>query len=538
MHGYSEEKFDESDFLRDAASFSATGGIGIGTLYAIAAEHGFDTSRTRSGMQLADQDREDATDLGNVNRLIRIAAGNLRCIAGSNEFIFWEGQRWLTDAAAQHRLLGLMIEVAEEWNRQAAACEAETALAPSEAARASQLKLAIEYRKRYRYCRDRHGLEAMRHLVRQREGISIDRSALDADPYLLGCSNGVIDLRTGELRPDARDEFVLKRCPVSFHPDAKSETWERVIAEVTGSPFGKNYKARPEVAKYLQRFLGYACTGLTKSQVMAVWVGEGSNGKNLVIDRVMEVLGPYAHPVGADVLLNSKFATSGESASPTLAKLHGVRLAVMSETNEAEKFDGAKVKRLTGGGAISARPLHQPPFSYEFSAKLFLMTNAMPNLREVDEAMRGRLHILSWLRTWNRPAHTSPDPDLPDSDPDLAEKLRLEATGILAWLVRGATEYFKLGLKPPAEVAQVTTTYLAKQGALSPWVENHMERCPPSQGVAATELFSMFQEYCRSIGIDRPSPSTAVKFGIELTRLGIDKVRASHGTLYGLKSVI
>ena len=53
----------------------------------------------------------------------------------------------------------------------------------------------------------------------------IDVAALDTDPHLLGVQNGVVDLRTGALRPDAREDFVTRRCAHAYRPDAKAPRW-------------------------------------------------------------------------------------------------------------------------------------------------------------------------------------------------------------------------------------------------------------------------------------------------------------------------
>jgi putative DNA primase/helicase len=60
---------------------------------------------------------------------------------------------------------------------------------------------------------------------------------LDRKPYLLGVENGVVDLRTGELREsEAREDYVTKRCPMRYKPRAKALRWESLIMQVTVFP--------------------------------------------------------------------------------------------------------------------------------------------------------------------------------------------------------------------------------------------------------------------------------------------------------------
>src|SRR6185437_12225240 len=49
-------------------------------------------------------------------------------------------------------------------------------------------------------CRSKSAIEAMITLARKVPGVPISVTELDRNPWLLGVENGVVDLRTGELR--------------------------------------------------------------------------------------------------------------------------------------------------------------------------------------------------------------------------------------------------------------------------------------------------------------------------------------------------
>jgi len=64
-------------------------------------------------------------------------------------------------------------------------------------------------------------------LAKSEEEISILPEDFDKDNYLLNVQNGTIDLRTGELRPHRREDYITKVCPVNYDKNAKSEEWEK-----------------------------------------------------------------------------------------------------------------------------------------------------------------------------------------------------------------------------------------------------------------------------------------------------------------------
>jgi putative DNA primase/helicase len=86
--------------------------------------------------------------------------------------------------------------------------------------------------------------------------LAIKGDELDINPMLFACKNGVIDLRTGELRPGRQDDLISKASPVEFTGIATpAPNWEKALGEI----FGGNQS----MINYLGRLFGYGLTGLT-----------------------------------------------------------------------------------------------------------------------------------------------------------------------------------------------------------------------------------------------------------------------------------
>ncbi len=71
----------------------------------------------------------------------------------------------------------------------------------------------------------RERLSAMLALAESELPIGLD--VLDSHPWLFNCQNGTLDLRTGELRPHRRGDFLTKLCPVDYptEPGCDPELW-------------------------------------------------------------------------------------------------------------------------------------------------------------------------------------------------------------------------------------------------------------------------------------------------------------------------
>ena len=135
------------------------------------------------------------------------------------------------------------------------------------------------------------------------------------------------DLHTGFGRaPDPADYITKKSgCPAAplgtSHP-VWTEFLERIAPD-------------PELRAFLQRYIGYCCTGVTREHKFAFAYGTGANGKSTFTNTILGIFGDYA--TVADV---GTFIASNHERHPTdLAKLHGYRLVVAQETEKGRRWD-------------------------------------------------------------------------------------------------------------------------------------------------------------------------------------------------------
>src|SRR5262245_12321485 len=96
--------------------------------------------------------------------------------------------------------------------------------------------------------------------------------------------------------------------------------------------------------------------------------------------------------------------------------------------------------------------------------KLILCTNHKPKVRGNDHAIWRRLRLVPFVVTF---AEEQQDKQLP-------EKLRAEAEGILAWIVRGCLEWQRQGLGAAGAVDSATREYRSEQDVVSAFIA---ERC-------------------------------------------------------------
>jgi putative DNA primase/helicase len=336
----------------------------------------------------------------------------------------------------------------------------------------------------------------------------------DSEPMLLNAVNGVVDLRSGELREHRREDYFIKIAGVGISDD-DCPLWREFLLRVAASD--------QQLVDFLQRIYGYALTGLTTEQIFLFLYGLGANGKSVFLNTLMYVLGDYATSAHT-----STFTVSRNEAHPTeLARLQGARLVTAIETSDGRVWDEAKLKSITGGDKICARYMRQDFFEFHPQFKLVVCGNNKPSLKVVDEAIRRRLLLVPFTVT------IPPE----ERDPRLTEKLRAEGPAILRWLVDGCLKWQREGLNPPAVVRLATDEYLNSQDVVSRWIT---ERCVTGSRywTASSTLYDDWKEWSESTQ-ERPMSqrklSEALEArGFESTRQGGRGDRARGFTGIGL----
>lgn len=271
----------------------------------------------------------------------------------------------------------------------------------------------------------------------------------DTDPLLLGTPDGVVDLRTGDLRPASREDYLTKTATVGPR-DMATPTWDAFLGRVMGGDH--------ELVAFLQRVAGYGLTGETKEHALFFLHGLGANGKSTFTNAITGLLGDYAVSASMET-----FVVGPTDRHPTdLAMLRGSRLVTAHETESGRRWAESRLKALTGGDPITARFMRQDFFTFAPQFKLLLSGNHRPALRDVDEAIRRRFNLVPFTET------------IPPAERDLSlpEKLRAEWPGILAWAIRGCLAWQAVGLRPPARVKAATNAYFDAEDSLARWLED------------------------------------------------------------------
>ena len=331
----------------------------------------------------------------------------------------------------------------------------------------------------------------------------------DAEPWLLNTTAGVTDLRSGRERAHDRSDRMTK--VATARPRGDCPTWRKFLGEITGGD--------EPLQVYLQRVVGYALTGSTQEHAVFFLYGTGANGKSVFLNTLAAILGDYATNAPMDTFME----TRNERHPTDLAGLRGARFVSAIETEQGRRWAESKIKNLTGGDKITARFMRQDFFGFFPQFKLFVAGNHKPAIRNIDEAMKRRLHLIPFTIT------IPPE----KRDKNLQQKLLAERDGILAWAVEGCLAWQRLGrLDPPQQVLDATEAYFEGEDALGRWLD---ERCVLASNAKSltSDLFADWKQWADAAG---EFVGSQKRFSDLLVSRGVEKWRNVIG-LRGFRGV-
>ena len=331
----------------------------------------------------------------------------------------------------------------------------------------------------------------------------------DRDPWALNTLGGVVDLRTGSRREHDRTDRMTRMAGAL--PDGGCPTWKSFLATITNNDL--NLQA------YLQRIVGYALTGLTSEHALFFLYGTGANGKSVFCNVVAAILGDYATTAPMDMFM----ATTGDRHPTDLAGLRGARFVSAIETEQGRRWAESKLKLMTGSDPIKARFMRQDFFEFMPQFKLVIAGNHKPAIRNIDEAMRRRFHMVPFTVTIPKAQR----------DKTLTDRLLAERDGILAWAIEGCLEWQRVGLKPPAAVQAATDEYFDDEDAMGRWMADACVTGPARTELVAA-LYGDWKLWAEAAG---EYVGSIRRFSENLAARGFEKWREPGSTGRGFRGI-
>jgi putative DNA primase/helicase len=346
----------------------------------------------------------------------------------------------------------------------------------------------------------------------------------DSNASFLGLDNGTLDLTTGKVRSGSPDDLISRSVGYSWDDKSQCPETLKFLQQVCADTDGNR---RPTLEEYVLLMTAASLFGHVQVQQFYGFVGPGGGGKGTYCRVIVHVLGEYAATPAANLYTKPRFG-SPDSSRPRadLLRLQGRRVAWLDEP--PGPFDDEMLKNHSGATPIEARNLNSGKYSHWAPTHtIWFSSNNPPAVSDVGVSMRRRLRIVPFDRTFDaRP------------DPDLEDKLKAEAPGILRLLASYAVKWYQqkdlLDLdRAPDPVKEASAAFLADNDPLAQFFADRVTYSRQAR-VPVGDLFNAWEKWALANGAE---PGTQTGFGLKMrNRSGVTKsdgkVRIGTRTTY------
>ena len=443
--------------------------------------------------------RFPCNDTGNAEKFYEYFGDLFKYNKTDKIFMFWTGKTWVRDEKdIIRKYANKFIEI----------CKSELAHLEEELENdvkvGKDTKLSELYIKAYQKNLDRisnkAGKEAMLFEFQSIRDIAVTSDEFNTDDYLLNTDSGIVNLKTGEISEFNPKAMLSKNTNVKVSYE-EPKVWLHFLNGI----FERGNQAETdEIIECIQKCLGYSLSGSTKEQCMFLCYGNGSNGKTTFQEIINHIMGEYGDNVNSDVLIQQKTATNNQF---TIAKLKDARYVETDETDEGEKLSEGIVKRMTGGGQMSAAFKYANEFSFMPKFKIWLATNNKPIIRGTDLGIWRRIFPFPFIHTFTEE----------EKDKDLPEKLAAEADKILGWCIRGFQIYNQLKtIKRPQCLEEEIKEYKEQMDVIAQFLSSECKMVPTGNSTCRG-AYKSYKSWCMD---NNAFLMSEMKFSKELQKKG------------------
>ncbi len=318
---------------------------------------------------------------------------------------------------------------------------------------------------------------------------------LNSERKALNVQNGMYFIKDKKLISHNRENkelYSTNLFNIRYNKTAKCERWERFVNEIFEPDQDKENKIM-----LLQEYLGYCITQDVFLQKSLLLLGNGSNGKSIVIQVMEKILGNENYSNIELHQLNNK---------NYIVELQNKLVNFCSEIDHKSQFSSGIFKRIITGETLTGDAKFKHPIKFQPRCKLLFATNDLPKTSDTTKGYFRRLLILKFNRSFEGK----------EKDIYLIDNLNNELPGIFNWLLIGLDRLYKNNqFTIPMSSINEVNKYLESNNSVVSFIN---EKCEitndPDQYEKYDFLYAEYRTYCNESG-DKPFKKTNFKIEIE-----------------------
>ncbi len=271
----------------------------------------------------------------------------------------------------------------------------------------------------------------------------------DINTQFISVKNGLLDWRTGELRPRTKDVFVVNHIPHNWRPDATPGRFREWIESAI----------EPSAQQAIWEVLGYAVSPVHDLKSALACTGPGGGGKSTFINVLTQLVGAENATAMSPNEMSSRF---------NKAELFGKTLNAAGDVGAETLKNLGFFKSVVAADVIQGEFKGRDPFRFRPNAFHVAAFNMMPSVEQNDSAFWDRWAVLPFEHRFNRNAPDNFFRDVMPYDTALME-------GVLVGAVRGLQSLRDRGRFDPEVFTPAKEVWRSQVDSVAAFVAEHID---------------------------------------------------------------
>lgn len=338
----------------------------------------------------------------------------------------------------------------------------------------------------------------------------LDLSISTTHGNFLNMKEGQFNIDTGETTPYHTTNFATFKHRYSIESlqwEAPCPPlWDKFLHEIFTW-----YKDIEWIIAFLQEYIGLTLVPITKFSKAIIVYGTGSNGKWVLLDTILAVM-------GNDLVVPISLSDINKDTERIL--LLNKLLLVDFDMDNNFNLDKGIIKKIVSWEPISVRNMYKTPITIVAKSRIIAATNKLPYLTNSDNSIRRRFFIIELKKSFLKE----------EADPDLKQKLEWEHEDIFAWAVKWlARLLIRWNFEEQPELTANLESYLKEQDTVALFIEDDSVNLWDGYKCPVRELYEWYRSFCKDSG---RSPLNLSNFKTNLKAKWIVNTRSANKRYY------
>lgn len=309
----------------------------------------------------------------------------------------------------------------------------------------------------------------------------IRRELFDMNKELLNFPNGMFNVETKQMLPHSRDYFSSIQMAYPYDEKATCPHWNSFIEDITAGDQNRH--------NLLQEMFGYCLTKDVRYQKCFCLIGNGANGKSVLL-TILEAMVGEANTSHIEIA----FLQSDFQRIKLFNSLVNICNDMKTDVSGTESF----FKAIVAGDPINGCYKGENFVDFRPFCKMVFSANRMLTAKEVDYSFLRRFCFVEFpIKFVDEPTGAANEMK---KDPTVVQDLLKELPGIFNWAISGLHCLREQGkFTETADQTQMTRELVTMANPLLSFVEDVIGNGAPHWAgtVNKNEVYEKYNEWCR-----------------------------------------